>query len=154
MQDIDKDCKLYWPNPAGKITADITEKVLSMCHEGVLSGAQPDAHNTIDPSSSTWDLLTTARGELSLASIPTLQPNFTAPMRAAIVPRQYKAAAQCGELMHLTEMQASHDKINHTLQKWAGIIEACNRWIDGERHGYCSVLAEIAEHVVLDTGVH
>ena len=116
-----------------------------MCHEGVLSGAQPDAHNTIDPSSSTWDLLTTARGELSLASIPTLQPNFTAPMRAAIVPRSYKAAVASGELMSLTEMQAAHDKINHTLRKWAGVIEACDRWIDGERHESCSVLTEIAE---------
>ena len=47
--------------------------------------------------------------------------------------------------MSLTEMQAAHDKVNPTLRKWAGVIEACNRWIDGERHENCSVLKEIAE---------
>ena len=130
-----------------KDSANILDEVVSLCHEGILSSAQPDAHNTIDPSSSTWAWLTTAHGELSLASIPTLQQNFTAPMRAAIVPRTYKAAISCGQLMSLTEMQAAHDKINHTLFRWSTIIESCNRWVDGERYETCSVLTDIAKHV-------
>ena len=134
MQDINVHDKVYWPQPTGKIAANVIDQVVSLCHEGILSGAQPDAHNTIDPSSSTWDWLTTAHGELSLASIPTLQPNITAPVRAAIVPRTFRAALSCGQLMSLTMMQAAHDKINHTLLKWSKIIGSCHRWVDCERH--------------------
>ena len=45
--------------------------------------------------------------------------------------------------MHLTEMQAAHDKINHTLAKWITIIGSCHRWVDGERYETCSVLTDI-----------
>ena len=120
---------------------------MSKCHEGVQSGAQPDAHNTIDPSYAMWEFLTGGT-ELRLSNIPTLQQNFTAPMRRVVMPRSFSAAVPCGEMMSLTEMQAARDKVHPTLRKWTGVIEACHRWIDGERHENCSVLKDIAEEGV------
>ena len=67
MQDIDISDKRYWPQP--KIAANAIEKVVSLCHKGVLSGAQPDAYNIIASSTLQWESLTTAHGELNLGSI-------------------------------------------------------------------------------------
>ena len=50
MQDIDVSCPLYRPNPIRRLAANNTEVVVSQCLENVQSGAQPDAHNTIDPT--------------------------------------------------------------------------------------------------------
>ena len=86
MQDIDVRCHLHHPNPARRLAANNTEDVVSQCHEGIQSGAQPDPHNTIDSSYAMWELLTGGT-ELRLSSILTFQPNLTAPMRRVPVPR-------------------------------------------------------------------
>ena len=96
MQDIRIETKLYSPNPARRVTANTTEGVVSKCHQGVLSNARPDAHNTIDQSYPMWKLLIGSSGELMLGSVLTLQPNFTAPIRHAIIPRSFTAAVATG----------------------------------------------------------
>ena len=140
MQDIRIDTKLYSPKRAARVTANTIEEVVSKCHQGVLSNARPDAHYTIDQSFPMWKLLTGSSGELMLGSILTLQ------LRHAIIPRSFTAAMETGQLMNLTSMQAAHDKVDNTLKKWVHAIDACDRWIDGERYENCSVMRDIAEN--------
>ena len=146
MQDIRIETKVYSPKPAARVTANTTEEVVSKCHQGVLSNAQPDAHNTIDQSYPMWELLTGSGGELMPGSVRMLQPNFTAPIRHAIIPRSFTAAVATGELMNLTSMQAAHDKVDNTLRERIHDIDACDRWIDGERYENCSVIRDIVEN--------
>ena len=145
MQDIDVSCPLYRPNPTRRLAANNTEVVVSQCLVNLQSGAQPDAHNTIDPHYAIWDLLIDSGTELRLSVFPLLQQNFTAPTGRVIIPRAFSAAVACGELMSLTDIQAAHDFVNPTLSRWTSVIDACHRWIDGERRKNCSVLKDIAE---------
>ena len=121
---------MYRPNPARRLTANSIGDVLTQCHKGVDSGVQPNPHNTIDSFYAMWELLTGGKA-LKFSNIPTLQPNWTAPMRRVVMPRSFTAAMACGEMMSHTELQAAHDKVHPTLQKWVGVIEACHQWIDG-----------------------
>ena len=54
-------------------------------------------------------------------------------------------------MMSLTEMQIAHDKIHPTLQRWAGVIEACHRWIDGDVMKTVLRSETSSKNVVLDT---
>ena len=47
--------------------------------------------------------------------------------------------------MSLTDIQAAHVFVNPTLSRWTSVMEACHRWIDGERRESWSVLKDIAE---------
>ena len=130
-------CPLYRPNPIRRLAANNTEVAVSQCLENVKSGAQPDAHNTIDPHYAIWELLTGSGTELRLSNIPGLQPSF---YRRVILPRAFSAATVCGELMTLTDIQALHDLVHPVLRKWNGVIEVCDSWLDGYRGDNCSVL--------------
>ena len=48
--------------------------------------------------------------------------------------------------MNLTSLRAAHDKVDNTLRKWVSVIDACDRWIDGERYENCFVIRDIAEN--------
>ena len=61
------------------------------------------------------------------------------------MPGAFSAAAACGGMMSLTEIQAAHDLVHPILRKWTGVIEACHRWIDEERRENCSVLKDVAK---------